>query len=121
MTVQCHQCNSSFEDYGELARHINDTKSHHINKKAYKWACNYLYKHVLFKPEQKLRMPLTEEQKETKKSLNIELSGKVKSGIVICPKCKQIHHEVLPSEYLESSHIWRINGQVAILCNNCKS
>jgi hypothetical protein len=119
MTIQCRQCGAIFENYGELASHINTTKSHHRDRKAVKWAANFQLKHILYKPEHKERIPLTEEQKESRRNLMVELSGETQNVIVVCPKCKTRRREAVPVEHTQSERAWRINKELAIFCQNC--
>jgi len=115
--VSCHSCNATFPDYAALALHISSSRSGHRSGK--RWAAKYLHRNVLKQKTEFQRMPLTENDKENKRSLVRELSGETKSGIVFCPHCKGKHQQTLPIEYADSPTAWRVNNALAILCANC--
>lgn len=115
---KCYYCENEYETYGELATHINTIHP----KKRNKWAANFVLKKVLFKEQDKNdnRMPLTEEEKEAKRSTQRELSGREQPVQTICPACSNIGLAVIPIEYVTSNSAWRNNGKIMLLCNSCR-
>jgi hypothetical protein len=111
----CNDCGEYFEEYQELAHHIIKAKHRHGKK----WANNYLLKHVLFEKEMPQRTALTAEQKQSKEDAKRGLSGDMRYASTICPKCKRKGRPLLPSEFVDSPVVWRINGLIAKFCIEC--
>ena len=121
MSVDCRACGQFFEDYGELAQHIAGEKRGH--KKGKKWAAAYLLKvrQLNQRKDLKERVPLSEEDKENRRELRVELSGVKKMTNTQCPKCKSPHAEALEIEYVKSPLIWATSrGTPLILCARCR-
>lgn len=118
----CNSCGELFDDFYSLALHINKSKTGHKNGK--RWAANFLLKNSLpakFKYPNKVRVPLSEDDKETLRNNHRELSGTTKLVNVFCLKCKRLYPRVIEIEYIESEHAQRRNGTLIITCNNCES
>lgn len=118
----CNSCHQYFEDFKSLALHISCSKKGH--KKGKKWAAKYLLINGLSaskKRDFKERTPLSDEEKETKRSLGIKVSGRQNYERTQCPHCNQITSTLLPIEYISSSNAWRtIHGKLQILCSDCR-
>lgn len=115
---KCYYCPSEFEEYLDLAKHINTTHPHKRNK----WAANFVLKKVLFKEQDKNedRVPLTEEEKEAKRSTQRELSGREKPVKILCPICKSHGFMSIPIEHLTNSFAWHNKDSLMIICNGCR-
>lgn len=115
----CIACKQAFGDYKELALHIQSSKKGH--RKGKKWAANYMLKVRQLDQKKQIngRVPLTEEQKENKKSLVRELSGEEEYAITFCPHCKRGHREILPVEFSKSRDAWRVKDKLVVLCEGC--
>jgi RNase P subunit RPR2 len=122
MLVECHSCHTTFQDYKSLAKHIMANKKGHRQGK--RWAAKYVMINGLSaknRTDRQLngRVALTEEQKETRDSLQIELSGNIKRVNTYCPKCKQFSTQSLPVEYTNSERAWRVGSTFVITCERC--
>jgi hypothetical protein len=78
---------------------------------------SYLDRKLSFKEQ--YRTPLTDEQRETKRDLVMELSGQTELAKTFCPKCKRRGHKVVPIEHTSNPLSWNIGGALAILCYSC--
>lgn len=123
--IPCRYCTFKAKDYGELARHIKQSKKGHRWGK--KWAASYLTKVRILNQKRDLpqRIPMSPDQKEAyneaKEETHRELSGKTRSETTVCPKCKRPHNEIIPVEYSESPRAWRSPaGMLVILCFQCR-
>ena len=115
----CLSCNEVFADYTELALHIQSSKKGH--RKGKKWASNYLLRtRQLDQKQINGRVPLTEEQKENKRNMVRELSGRNENVVTYCPQCKSKTAQPLPVEFTQSREAWRIGKNFAVLCSECK-
>ena len=122
MSVTCHQCNESFDEYSELAVHIMSKKSH---RKGRKWAAKLLSQvnRLDQKKEFEGREPLSEEDKENRRELREQsrLSGVRTMVNTVCPKCKNWHAESLEVEYVQSPFTWKTpQGTLMIMCIRCR-
>lgn len=122
MVVECLSCHTTFSDYKELAKHIMASKKGH--KQGRRWAAKYISINSLsFKNQRdnnfKGRVALADEQKETRDSLRVELSGAIKRVETYCPKCKQSSIQILPVEYANSEWAWRVGNSIVIMCQGC--
>lgn len=121
MTVLCHSCNKTFEDYKELALHISANRKGH--KKGRKWAAKYIMLNGLSPKnrfeQRKLGNPLTAEQRAIREDNKRILSSDNEYVNTICPKCKKGGRRLLPVEYTKSKTAWRIKSNLVILCQNC--
>lgn len=115
----CYYCPSEFEEYKELAIHINTCHANKHNK----WAANFVLKRVLFKEQDKNdnRIPLSEEEKEAKRSTQRSLSGVEKPVQTLCPTCQNLGLQFIPIEYVTSNSAWRKNGKLVVMCSSCRS
>lgn len=124
MPVLCHSCGHSFPDYTELAKHIINAKKGHRRGKV--WASKFLLQvkrldRKVTNQNRPDRIPLTEEQKEAKKSLMREVSGEFRQVLCVCPRCKLGHVEAVEVEYIESRDAWRSeSGKPMIICGGCR-
>jgi hypothetical protein len=121
VSVECNACHDFFEDYGELAQHIAGQKKGHRKGKI--WAAKFLLKvrKLDARKDLKERVPLSEEDKENRRELRVELSGVTKMTNTQCPKCKSPHAEALEIEYVKSPLIWATSrGTPLILCARCR-
>jgi hypothetical protein len=125
MSVTCHSCGNFFEDYTELARHIaGSTKGH---RKGKKWAAQLLLrvkqldKKAEFQERIENRTPLSEEDKQARRSNKLELSGVKKMMNTQCPHCKTLHVETVEVEHTQSTLAWKTpKGTLLILCARCR-
>lgn len=46
-------------------------------------------------------------------------SGDVEWADCVCYDCGKKHKELLPVEYIQDVSNWRINGDIALNCNDC--
>ena len=46
-------------------------------------------------------------------------SGDVEWADCVCYDCGKKHKELLPIEYIQDVSNWRINGDIALNCNDC--
>ena len=116
---KCYYCPFEFEEYLDLAKHINSTHPHKRNK----WAATFVLKKILFKEQDKNedRIPLTESEKEAKRSTIRELSGREYTVFCRCPRCNQTFQEKIPIEFLTSNTAWKSShGEPIISCFNCR-
>jgi hypothetical protein len=114
---KCYYCPSEFEEYLDLAKHIN---SEHARKRN-KWAATFVLKNVLFeKQKDEGRVPLTESEKEAKRSTQRELSGREKPVKILCPLCKSHGYMSIPIEHSTNSYAWHSNDSLMIICNSCR-
>ena len=120
MSEVCRACHQLFPDYLALAQHIATAKQGHRQGK--KWAAKYLMR-VNQLNRRKLpegRASLTEAQKETRRSLFLELSGQMEIVTTWCPQCKSRTRQALPVEYAESNTAWRTPQQLLVVsCPTC--
>lgn len=114
----CHYCNYSCEEYLDLAKHILKEKSGHDAGKF--WAQRFVLKHAVLKPKDQGGMPLTEAEKEAKRSTQRELSGREKPAQTYCPSCNSLSIQVLPIEFVTSNFAWRKQGTLVVSCSNCR-
>jgi len=119
--MNCFYC-TSFNNKTplEVAHHIFDD---HPSKRR-GWATKVLtnveqlnYK-VDHKPQD--RVPLTEEEKEAKRSTQRQLSGHEKPVQTLCPVCNSHGYQVLPVEYVTSNFAWRNQGTLIVSCQGCR-
>lgn len=119
----CRTCGKVCADFKELAKHILQFRKTH--KAGLKWAKKFLsntdYLDRKVSMQSRSRIPLTEEQKDLKESLTLQLSGKYTLVKTICPnrKCRRQEFSELPIEYIESPLVWRENEILIKLCSNC--
>ncbi len=120
MTVSCFYCTATPEDYEALARHIASAKKGH--RKGKRWAAGYLLKtRKLNKKREFNPTPLTEEDRENKKSVIRELSGENEYILTVCPHCKKGNRVLLPNEFIHSEQAWRtLKGTLIVNCEGCK-
>lgn len=120
MSVLCHSCNQSFEDFRELALHISSSKKGH--RKGKRWAAKYIIGNRLNgkRTFDNGRVPLTNEQRINKEDTRRELSGELEVVNTICLLGKHPVRQSLPIEYSKSPDAWRIKGHLVVMCNNCK-
>lgn len=119
---QCHSCGDIFPDWKALADHIATSKTGH--RKGKKWAAkirmvNSLSAKARYGKKNFERTPLTEEQKEAKELSQRELSGEIEVVTTVCPKCKHQAHQVLPVEFTQNNHAWRIKALLPVFCEGC--
>jgi hypothetical protein len=124
MLVECHSCHTTFPDYKSLAKHILASKVGHRQGK--RWAAKMVMINNLSaknRTDRQLngRVALTEEQKETRDSLQVELSGNIKRVNTYCPKCKQSSTQALPVEYTNSQWAWRVGLKLVVFCPTCSA
>lgn len=117
--VLCHSCQKVFEDYKELALHIQSNKKGH--RKGKKWAARYIMRVRQLDKKKELngRVPMTEEQKENRRDNVRELSGETEQLLTICPHCKKGHRELLPVEFSQSRDAWQVKDRLVVLCPIC--
>ena len=114
-TPYCYQCHKSFETWLDLATHYLGMNKRKHNRKAFIWAQRY----ILTEKKKPERVVLTQEQKETRASLRIELSGEQRVVQTICLRGKHNAMQSLPVEYINSEHAWRIKGTFVVTCPYC--
>jgi GTP cyclohydrolase FolE2 len=120
MTVQCRACGrDDFEDYTELAIHIQSSKKGHRKGKI--WASKYLLRvnQLNQKKEYEQRVPLTEEEKENKRDTRRELSGQMEVVNTYCPRCKTRTRRQLEIEFTRGGQAWGIKNYYFVLCQLC--
>jgi hypothetical protein len=117
--MDCFYCNYSAEEPKDLASHIQLEHSNKRNKWAAKVLTNveWLNRKV---DKQQDRMPLTEEEREAKRSTHRELSGIEKNIQTYCVSCQSVAVQKLPVEFIRSPYAWRINNKPIVLCNSCR-
>ena len=122
MTISCHYCSATFEDYSKLAVHILSSKKGHRNGK--KWAAKHLFINKLSaraKNEKRERVPYTEQDKANRESLDRIISGETVMVLTKCPNCQRGSRQLIPIEYAESQDAWRAdNGTLMMNCSTCQ-
>ena len=114
----CNNCGEYCQDFISLAHHILDNKDSH--KSGLKWAMNYKYKHVFFKPEELTRIPLTPQEKENKENTQRVISGETQYVSVICPSCRILHYQNLPVEFINDNGVWSKGDRPIVNCERCR-
>lgn len=127
--ITCHGCDrKDFNDWGELAQHINSSKDiRHKNKGSKLWAKKYIHRNAINKlknigkkKEFEPRQALTESQLEAKHEAKYTLSGQTKYVPVRCIKCKKGSRQFMEIEHVNSPDALIIDGCYGILCGDCK-
>lgn len=115
---KCFYCESTFENFQELANHINTKHKEKHNK----WALKFQYRDVLFEQKNPFegRVPLTDQEKENKEESQRILSGEVSTVLTQCPSCREKSRQIIPTEYVESIFAWRTKNFLMINCQNCQ-
>ena len=117
----CLTCKQPFPDYKELALHIVANKKTH--KKGRLWANKYLMNQRTLDMKATIQnrnhTPLTEQERESKKDSQRELSGRLINTNTICPHCKKTSVYQFPIEYVKDPYAWRIGSNFVRLCPRC--
>lgn len=124
----CRACGNRFNDWGELAQHINKAKDQaHKNKASKLWAKKYIHRNAINKlkkigqhKELEPRQKLTPEQLEAKHEVKYQLSGETKYVPVRCPRCKNGRREALPVEHVNCLDALIVDNCYIVLCEGCK-
>jgi hypothetical protein len=120
--MDCFYCSSCRDkEPREVAQHI---QVEHPNKHN-KWAARVMTNFDQLNRKADLqkqtdRVPLTDEEKEAKRSTQRQLSGIETKTETLCLNCNQLVTQKLPVEYIQSPFAWRISGRLAVTCDSCR-
>jgi hypothetical protein len=119
--VDCFYCNYSAEEPKLIAQHIVGQHPSKHNKWAAKVLTNVEWLNKKADSQSlKDRVPLTDEEKASKKSTQRQLSGIEKNTFIHCPSCQQTVMLKLPVEYLQSPYAWRSQNKLVVNCLSCR-
>ena len=124
----CRACGIKFNDWGELASHINTSIDvRHKNKASKKWAKLYIHRNAINKlkkigqnKELEPRQKLTPEQLEAKRDAKYTLSGQTKYVPCRCPKCKKGYRDFVEIEHVNSTNAVMVDNCFVKICEGCK-
>jgi len=122
MSIICSSCGVIKEDFKDLAKHIVASRKGH--KKSRPWALKFLSKARILDQKRdtnKVRVKLTETEKENKRSSKIKISGANKEVLTVCPSCGEIFAQEIPIEYIGDVDNWKQkDGSLIINCEGCR-
>jgi uncharacterized C2H2 Zn-finger protein len=122
LSVICSSCGVIKEDFKDLAKHVVASRKGH--KKSRPWALKFLSKVRILDQKRdvnKVRIKLTETEKENKRSSKIQISGVNKEVSIVCPNCGEVFTQEIPVEYVGDVDTWRQkDGSFVINCEGCR-
>jgi len=116
--MDCFYCPYSCEEAKLMAQHIFAA---HPNKRR-GWATKVLtdVERLNRKVDRPEYAPLSEADREAKRSTQHEISGIEKTTELLCPACNSVHYLKMPVEYLQSQYAWRNGSRLVVNCLSCR-
>lgn len=121
--IRCNACGETFEDYQELALHIQ-SKRDKAHRRGKRWAAKFIHNNIIARDKHSDkygRTPLSENEVQNKLDNRRVLSGELIYTNTICLRGKHAVSQPLPIEYVNSTHAWRIQGRLVVICDKCRS
>ena len=118
MSIRCNTCGEPFENYKDLAVHIQTVK----HKRGKLWAARVTTNVTYLdqKKERTERLPVDDQVRGNREACVRDTSGKMMIAQVFCPNCKRLSRFPVEKEHAENPLAWRVNNALMINCLSCR-
>ena len=120
MSIRCNTCGEPFENYKDLAVHIQTAGKSH--RKGKLWAAKFVTNVTYLdqKKEHTERLPIDDQVRENREACIRETSGKMVVTQVFCPNCRKNFRLPVEKEHAENPLAWRTNKILTLNCESCR-